>query len=107
MFKSLTSRALLATTLITVVGALAPATAMAREGAQSVGKGLKCYTMAVKQPDGPHSQVRLFDGLDLQHVPQARVATARQHLAIGGLHGRAAVMRLHHEPGRAGLRHRL
>ena len=37
---------------ITAVGALAPATAMAREGAQSVGKGLKCYTMAVKQPDG-------------------------------------------------------
>ena len=53
MFKSLTARALLATTLITVVGA------MAREGAQSVGKGLKCYTMAVKQPDGTITYERI------------------------------------------------
>ena len=59
MFKSLTARALLATPLITVVGALAPATAMAREGAQSVGKGLKCYTMAVKQPDGTITYERI------------------------------------------------
>ena len=58
MFKSLTSRALLATALVTAVSAL-PATAMAREGAQSVGKGLKCYTMAVKQPDGTITYERI------------------------------------------------
>jgi hypothetical protein len=52
MFKSLTSRALLATALITAVCVL-PATAMAREGGpRSVGKGIKCYTTAVKQADG-------------------------------------------------------
>lgn len=52
MFKSLTSRALLAAALVSTLAALAPATAMAREGARSVGGGLKCYTTAVKQADG-------------------------------------------------------
>lgn len=38
--------------LLTAVAALAPVTASAREGAQSVGKGIKCYTAAVVQADG-------------------------------------------------------
>ena len=38
--------------LITAIAALAPLSASAREGAQSVGQGLKCYTAAVLQPDG-------------------------------------------------------
>lgn len=31
---------------------LLPNVAAAREGAQSVGKGIKCYTAAVQQADG-------------------------------------------------------
>ena len=38
--------------LITAIAMLAPVAASAREGAQSVGGGLKCYTAAVLQPDG-------------------------------------------------------
>jgi hypothetical protein len=51
MFKSLTSRALVSATLLALV-ALAPSGAMAREGAQSVGQGMKCYTAAVQQANG-------------------------------------------------------
>jgi uncharacterized membrane protein len=38
--------------LITVLATLAPVSTWAREGAQSVGQGLKCYTAAVLQADG-------------------------------------------------------
>jgi len=37
---------------LTAMAALAPVTASAREGAQSVGGGIKCYTAAVAQADG-------------------------------------------------------
>lgn len=53
MRKSIGTSALVATTLLAVVAALAPATAAAREGsARSVGKGIKCRTGAVLQADG-------------------------------------------------------
>lgn len=42
---------LLLATLAAVLSTLAPV-AMAREGAQSVGKGIKCYTGYVTQADG-------------------------------------------------------
>ncbi len=35
-----------------LVAALAPVVASAREGAQSIGHGIKCYTAAVLQADG-------------------------------------------------------
>jgi len=37
---------------VVLLAALAPASASAREGAQSVGQGLKCYTAAVLQANG-------------------------------------------------------
>ena len=40
------------TAFVVVMAALAPHTAQAREGAQSTGHGIKCYTAAVTQPDG-------------------------------------------------------
>lgn len=43
---------LAAAAIATMAATLAPATAQAREGAQSVGKGIKCYTGAVVQADG-------------------------------------------------------
>jgi hypothetical protein len=51
MFKSLTSYALITSTLLGLAVLAAPS-AMAREGARSVGQGLKCYTAAVLQADG-------------------------------------------------------
>ena len=44
-------RTALAASLVLSTFALSPA-AQAREGAQSVGKGIKCYTAAVVQADG-------------------------------------------------------
>ena len=52
MRKTITSSAFIAASLITALTALAPVTASAREGAQSVGKGVKCYTAAVLQANG-------------------------------------------------------
>jgi uncharacterized membrane protein len=43
---------MLAAALLTALATLAPVTASAREGAQSVGQGIKCYTAAVVQADG-------------------------------------------------------
>lgn len=52
MRKTITSTSLIAATLLTALAALAPVTAAAREGATSVGHGIKCYTAAVLQADG-------------------------------------------------------
>jgi uncharacterized membrane protein len=52
MIKSLSPRILLAAALVSVLTALAPASVMAREGAQSVGHGIKCYTAAIVNADG-------------------------------------------------------
>jgi uncharacterized membrane protein len=52
MRKIITSTSLVAATLLTALAVLAPATASAREGATSVGGGIKCYTAAVVQADG-------------------------------------------------------
>ena len=52
MRKSIASTSLIAATLLTALSILAPVTASAREGAQSVGGGIKCYTAAVVQADG-------------------------------------------------------
>lgn len=47
-------KAPLSATLFAVVlmAAMSPLSVSAREGAQSVGQGIKCYTAAVLQPDG-------------------------------------------------------
>lgn len=42
----------ISTTATFLLAALVPQSAFAREGAQSVGKGIKCYTAAVAQADG-------------------------------------------------------
>jgi hypothetical protein len=52
MSKSLIAKTLIASSLISVAAVLAPSVATASEGAQSVGKGMKCYTIGVTQPDG-------------------------------------------------------
>jgi uncharacterized membrane protein len=52
MRTTLTSTSLIAASLLTALAILAPVTAAAREGAQSVGNGIKCYTAAVPQADG-------------------------------------------------------
>jgi hypothetical protein len=53
MRKSIGTSALIATTLLAVIAALAPATVSAREGsARSIGNGVKCRTAAVLQADG-------------------------------------------------------
>lgn len=51
MRKSIATPAFIAAVIIAMVS-LAPVTASAREGAQSVGQGMKCYTAAVTQADG-------------------------------------------------------
>lgn len=45
--------------VLTALAALAPMTASAREGAQSIGGGIKCYTAAVVQADGTVSYQRI------------------------------------------------
>ncbi len=47
-------KAPISATLIAVVlmAALSPLSVSAREGAQSVGQGLKCYTAAIPQANG-------------------------------------------------------
>ena len=46
------SSSLIAASLLTALAMMAPVTAAAREGAQSVGNGIKCYTAAFPQADG-------------------------------------------------------
>lgn len=41
------------------VGVLSPSLALAREGAQSVGHGIKCYTAAVTNADGTVTYTRV------------------------------------------------
>ncbi len=52
MRKIITTSTIIASTFITALAVLTPVTASAREGAQSVGKGMKCYTAAVMQTNG-------------------------------------------------------
>jgi hypothetical protein len=59
MRKSIASRALTAAAFIACVAALAPNLAQAREGAQSVGQGIKCYTGTVLQADGTYKVQRI------------------------------------------------
>jgi len=59
MRKSIGSAPLVAATLIACLTALAPAVAQAREGAQSVGQGIKCYTGSVLQADGTYKLQRI------------------------------------------------
>jgi hypothetical protein len=51
MRKSIAAPAFIAA-VITAMVSLAPVTASAREGAPSVGHGMKCSTRAVPQADG-------------------------------------------------------
>jgi hypothetical protein len=50
MNKPLISKTLLVAAVFTA--AIVPSVSMAREGAPSVGHGIKCYTTAVQQPNG-------------------------------------------------------
>jgi hypothetical protein len=52
MRKIISTSTLIAAILIAGLTVLTPVTASAREGAQSVGKGIKCYTAAVMQTNG-------------------------------------------------------
>jgi len=47
MRKSVASAAIIASTLFSVIAALTPLNASAREGAPSTGKGIKCYTTVI------------------------------------------------------------
>ena len=51
--------ALLATFAIASLSAFAPITATAREGAASVGGGVKCYTAYLQNADGTYSWQRV------------------------------------------------
>lgn len=59
MQASLFSRVLVVTALIASAAVLAPTMAQAREGAQSVGQGIKCYTGSVLQADGTYKIERI------------------------------------------------
>jgi len=59
MRKSIASRTLTAAAVIACVAAMAPTVAQAREGAQSVGQGIKCYTGTVLQADGTYKVQRI------------------------------------------------
>jgi hypothetical protein len=60
MIKSLSPRILLATALVTVLTALAPASVMAREGSvRSIGGGIKCYNTSILNPDGTVTYTRI------------------------------------------------
>lgn len=52
MRQTITSRTAIVAAFISAMAVLAAPSAMAREGAQSVGGGIKCYTAAVVQADG-------------------------------------------------------
>jgi hypothetical protein len=55
MLHAITSRALIAAVFVSAVAALAPSTAMASEGARSVGGGIKCRAAtSVLQADGTY-----------------------------------------------------
>jgi uncharacterized membrane protein len=58
MTQSLISRALIASTFVAAVSSF-PATSIAQEGAQSVGKGLKCYTAGFVNANGTVSYQRV------------------------------------------------
>lgn len=58
MRQSVLSRLLVASALLASASLLAPV-AQAREGAQSVGKGVKCYTGSVLQADGTYKVQRI------------------------------------------------
>jgi len=47
MRKTVSSAVTIAATFLTVIAALTPLSASAREGAQSTGKGIKCYTTVI------------------------------------------------------------
>ena len=59
MRKSLISRVLVASAVVACVAALLPSVAQAREGAQSIGGGIKCYTGLVLQADGTYKVGRV------------------------------------------------
>ncbi len=59
MQASLFSRVLVVIALIASAAVLAPTMAQAREGAQSVGQGIKCYTGSVLQADGTYKIERI------------------------------------------------
>jgi hypothetical protein len=54
MRQSLISRVLIVVAMIGSVALLAPTAAVAREGARSVGKGVKCSARSVLQADGTY-----------------------------------------------------
>lgn len=53
------SRALLALACVVSILGLAPVTASAREGARSVGGGIKCYTAYLQQADGSYKYTQV------------------------------------------------
>ena len=59
MSKTTITRILVATTVAAATISLTPTLAMAREGAQSVGKGIKCYQASVLQPNGTYQVKRI------------------------------------------------
>lgn len=59
MTKASSIRSLLAISLVATMTIMAPGVASAREGAQSVGNGIKCYTGLVLQPDGTYTVGRV------------------------------------------------
>jgi hypothetical protein len=54
-----TSFSLFAAFAVAILTTFAPLTASAREGAQSVGGGLKCYTAYLQNADGTFSWQRV------------------------------------------------
>lgn len=65
MRKSLISRSLIASAVVTCLVTMASTAAMAREGGtRSVGKGIKCRNQAVLQADGTYKSQRVcFKGV--------------------------------------------
>jgi hypothetical protein len=59
MRTSLLSRVGVVGLVLAAAAAMAPTLASAREGAQSVGGGLKCYTGLVLQADGTYKLGRV------------------------------------------------
>lgn len=59
MNKSIITRVLAASAFVVSMTTLPVTSAIAQEGAQSVGKGLKCYTAAIVQANGTVSYQRV------------------------------------------------
>ncbi len=59
MSKTTITRILVASTVVAATISLTPTLAMAREGAQSVGKGIKCYQASVLQSNGTYQVKRI------------------------------------------------